>query len=85
MRYNILMVTTLSQVKNSLGAYSQVLRRDYKVEKIGIFGSIVRGNQTQNSDIDMLVEFSSPPSIFKFIELEEKLNNILGKKNRFSH
>lgn len=33
--------------------------KDYQIEKIGIFGSCARGDQKENSDIDLIVEFSN--------------------------
>jgi predicted nucleotidyltransferase len=40
----------------------------YKTDRI--FGSYIRGEENEKSDIDILVEFDSPIDIFKFIELE---------------
>ncbi len=56
------------------------LQEKYNVKKLGIFGSIVRNEQSQKSDIDILVEFSEPISLFKFIEMEEYLGKVLTKK-----
>ena len=39
-----------------------------------------RGDERGGSDIDMLVEFSKPVGFFKFIELEEFLGKLTGKK-----
>lgn len=46
----------------------------------GCFGSHVRNKQKRSSDLDMLVEFSEPPGLFKFIELEHYLGDLLGVK-----
>ncbi|RKX55928.1 MAG: nucleotidyltransferase, partial [Thermodesulfobacteriota bacterium] len=40
----------------------------------------VRGDATEGSDVDILVEFEEVPSFFKFIEIENYLSNILGIK-----
>ena len=58
---------------NNLGEF-------YNVKRIGVFGSVVKGKQTRNSDIDILVEFSKPVGFFKFIELEDELSKILKRK-----
>jgi len=47
---------------------------------MGVFGSFARGDQRKNSDIDILVEFSKPIGFFEFLEVEEYLSKILGKK-----
>lgn len=54
------------------------LQEQFKVIEMGIFGSYVRNEQRKKSDLDILVEFEKPPSLFKFIELEDYLKNILG-------
>ncbi|MBW4578731.1 MAG: nucleotidyltransferase family protein [Tildeniella nuda ZEHNDER 1965/U140] len=43
-----------------------------------MFGSYIRQEQTKNSDIDVLVEFSETPSLLKFVNLENYLSDNLG-------
>ncbi|KKS15996.1 MAG: polymerase beta domain protein region protein [Parcubacteria group bacterium GW2011_GWB1_41_6] len=57
-----------------------ILKEKYHVKEIGIFGSATKGEETENSDIDILVEFSIPIGFFNFIRLENFLSEILGKK-----
>ncbi|RXG33336.1 nucleotidyltransferase [Methanohalophilus sp. WG1-DM] len=52
----------------------------YNVKYIGLFGSYVRGEQTTESDLDILVEFSKTPTLFQFINLENYLSDTLGIK-----
>ncbi len=56
------------------------IKAKYKVKEIGIFGSFVREEQSETSDIDILVEFEAPIGLFKFLELEEYLESRLGRK-----
>jgi predicted nucleotidyltransferase len=56
------------------------LKAKFKVKEIGLFGSFVREEQSQTSDIDILVEFETPIGLFKFLELEEYLEAQLGRK-----
>lgn len=56
------------------------LSDNYFVQKIGIFGSLVKGKYTKQSDIDVLVSFSQPVGFFRFIELEIFLSKVLQKK-----
>lgn len=65
---------------NILNRRFHSLQRKYGVKKIGIFGSFARGEEKRNSDIDVLVEFSKPLDFFEFLEVEEYLSKILGKK-----
>ncbi|MEM2108024.1 MAG: nucleotidyltransferase family protein [Candidatus Bathyarchaeia archaeon] len=58
------------------------LKKRFKVKSIGVFGSYVRGEQKQGSDVDVLVEFEDDAEIgfFRFLELEEFLSQLLGVK-----
>jgi uncharacterized protein len=70
----------IEALKSQIESLKPVLRERFKVEKIGIFGSYVRGGQKKNSDLDVLVEFSETPSLFEFVELEDFLSQKLGLK-----
>ena len=56
------------------------LKEKYHVSYLGIFGSYIRGEQKSESDLDILVEFSKTPTIFKFVNLENYLSDALGIK-----
>ncbi len=64
----------------TLEQHYSILEEQYKVTEIGIFGSVVRSEHTNKSDVDILVAFSSAPGFFGFIRLEHYLSEILGKK-----
>lgn len=74
------MRTDLERIKEILNKHLDSLKEKYHVENIGVFGSVARGEQAQTSDIDVLVELSRPIGLFRFIELEEFLSQILGRK-----
>ena len=57
-----------------------VLRKQYHIRSLGVFGSYVRGSQTRDSDLDLLVEFTQEPSLLEFIDLEGRLSALLGVK-----
>ena len=73
------MQTKLNQAQLVIGRHYNFLRETYKVRRLGIFGSVVRGEEKIN-DIDLLVEFSEPIGLFKFMELEGFLSKVLNKK-----
>jgi predicted nucleotidyltransferase len=56
------------------------IKEKYSVSYLGIFGSYIRGEQTINSDLDVLVEFNETPGLLKYIELEYYLSDLLGVK-----
>lgn len=58
----------------------QEIQEQYNVSEIGIFGSFVRGESTDASDIDILVDFETPIDLFQFLELEEYLSNLTGER-----
>ena len=47
---------------------------------MGVFGSYVRGEQHEDSDVDVLIDFEQSPSLLKFIELENYLSDTIGIK-----
>lgn len=57
-----------------------VIQAKYGVSKLSMFGSSVRGEMEAASDIDLLVEFDLVPGFFKFVELEDELGGLLGRK-----
>lgn len=72
---------TVEDIKRVLREHRGEIRRRFKVKEIGVFGSYVRGEQRKKgSDIDILVEFEEPVGLFKFMDLEEYLSNLLGCK-----
>ena len=71
---------SLEEIKNILAGHREELRQKFKVKEIGVFGSFVRGEQRKRSDIDLLVEFEKPPSLFEFMDLEDYLSKLLGLK-----
>ncbi len=70
----------LARAKRVLRKYLPELRERYSVQSLGVFGSYVRGEQKKRSDLDLLVEFEHAPSLFKYIELENHLSELVGIK-----
>jgi predicted nucleotidyltransferase len=57
------------------------LREQYGVSGLWVFGSYVRGNQSKDSDVDVLVEFDKPGmTLLRFVGLELELTELLGVK-----
>lgn len=54
--------------------------RANNIQMLGVFGSVARGEDTAESDIDLLVKFSESPDFVELIKIEEKFVEILGKK-----
>jgi uncharacterized protein len=72
---------SLNIIAQTLQTLLPELRDRYGVVSLGIFGSYVRGEQTPNSDLDLLVEFDHRPmTLLQFIALEYELSDHLQIK-----
>lgn len=68
----------LKEIMIELRELRPFIEQKYSVNTIEIFGSFVRNQQDQNSDLDILITFSETPSLLKFIELKNYLSEQLG-------
>ena len=73
-------MTRLDEIVQSLRQILPVVRERFHVVSLGVFGSYVRGLQTEQSDLDLLVSFSKTPSLFKLVDLENYLADELHVK-----
>ncbi len=69
---------TLEEIKDILIDYKPFLVEKFKISELGIFGSYVRGEQTQDSDVDILVEFTKVPTLFDLVEIEYLISDRIG-------
>ena len=69
---------SLDDLRARLQAEKPQLAQRYAVQSIGVFGSFVRGEAEAGSDLDLLVEFTEPPSLFQFVRLKNELSELLG-------
>ena len=72
-------MTTREEIMQLLKEKQPYLERQYNVRRIGLFGSYAAGTPDEDSDIDLVVEFDGPVG-FRFFELSEYLENLLGRK-----
>lgn len=68
-----------TEILNQLKELKPILKKEYGVKEIGVFGSFADGTQTDDSDIDLLVELERPIG-WKFFGLEIFLEKTLGRK-----
>lgn len=54
--------------------------KPYNPTKIGIFGSVARGDNSSQSDIDILYSFKNTIGLFKLVGLQQELEAKLNKK-----
>ena len=70
-------MSSLEIIKNKLTNHKKHLQNQYRVEELGLFGSYVRGDQHAESDIDILIDYKKPPTLFMILELEDFLTDLL--------
>ena len=54
------------------------IEREYGLRMIGIVGSVARGEATDASDIDVIVDVIKAPSLFRLFDAEEEMKNAIG-------
>jgi predicted nucleotidyltransferase len=68
------------EVLSKLKEQRQELIVNYGVSSLFLFGSVARDDARDDSDVDLLVEFKKPIGLFEFIELQQRLETLLGCK-----
>ena len=77
---NILVATIMKTTKEYLQllqAYKLQSAIRYGISRIGIFGSVARGEQQEGSDVDVYVELSSP-DLFSLVHIKDELQQLFG-------
>jgi predicted nucleotidyltransferase len=61
-----------------LAEHRDELRQQFGVKSLALFGSVARGEATETSDVDLLVEFERPVGLFHFFTVQHYLEDLLG-------
>lgn len=61
-----------------LGENWEELRTRFGAKSIALFGSVARGEATERSDVDLLVEFDRPTGYFGLFALQDRIEQLLG-------
>jgi len=70
------MTTQIEEIKRKI----LPILKPYGVKRVGLFGSYVRGEMREDSDIDILVEIEKDISLLDFVGLKLEIEETLGKK-----
>ncbi len=62
-----------------LGGERETLKRRYGVKSLAVFGSAARDAVSATSDIDVLVEFDTPPGFDRYFDLKFFLEDLIGR------
>ena len=74
------MKTTTQEVLDILRKFKQIRGEVYGIEKIGLFASIVRGEQQGDSDIDVCMKTRGNIDLFDLHDLRDELERLFRKK-----
>jgi uncharacterized protein len=70
----------IDRILNEIKNHKSEIKKEFHVKEIGVFGSYLRGEEHADSDVDILVDFDKTIDLFRFLDLEEKLSDLFGKK-----
>jgi predicted nucleotidyltransferase len=68
---------TLQDIRITLNKHKSDLLNKYPIKSMAIFGSFARNEQTDDSDLDLMVEFNDKIGI-RFIDLADELEDYIG-------
>ena len=68
----------ISGIRDQLRGMRDELSERYHVRRIGIFGSYSRNHQTEQSDLDLVVEFDRPIGMMAFVHLKNLISDRLN-------
>lgn len=74
---------TFKEIQSILHAHAAELRSRYGISNIAIFGSVVRGEATEKSDVDIIADIPENVSLLGVISVENCLTDLLGVKVDF--
>ncbi|HEY9770017.1 MAG TPA: nucleotidyltransferase family protein [Coleofasciculaceae cyanobacterium] len=69
---------SLEEITQLLQVNQKYLRERFRVSQMQVFGSYARGEQTINSDVDILIRYDRPPTLWMLGELRDYLTEVLG-------
>jgi predicted nucleotidyltransferase len=70
------MSTEIQKIKE----LSEPVFKRYNIKRAGVFGSVARGEQNDQSDVDILVDMESSYDLFDFLQFKRDLETKLNKK-----
>ncbi len=69
---------TLNEVETALKGQMPLMQEHFKVEQMGIIGTLARGEENESGGVDILVHFSEPVGAARYLKLENYLSCLLG-------
>ena len=60
-------------------AHKEEIKKKFSVQYLAVFGSVLKGTETPDSDIDILVRYQNSPGLFGFLDLKRYLESIVNR------
>jgi predicted nucleotidyltransferase len=73
-------VKDLKSILAELRALQPELKKRYPIKELGVFGSYVRGEQREDSDLDVLVDLGEGMTLIDLVRLQLAIGDALGVK-----
>ena len=73
MSFSVIYMKTKTEVLEILEKDIPYLKKVFHVKKMGLFGSYARGEQVEQSDLDLMIEFEKTPDFLELTDLEKQL------------
>jgi uncharacterized protein len=70
----------LEEIKAILGQVKSLVQEKYHIHELGIFGDYVKGEIQENSEVNILIDYTEPPSLLELVDMEYYLSDLLKVK-----
>jgi hypothetical protein len=70
----------LEEIKASLGQVKSLIKEKYQISELGIWGDYVKGEVKENSQVNILIDYTEPPSLLDLVDMEYYLSDLLKVK-----
>jgi predicted nucleotidyltransferase len=67
-------------VRHGKSLFVSIVKEKYYVSELGIFGDYVKGEVQENSEVNILIDYTEPPSLLDLVDLEYYLSDLLKLK-----
>jgi len=69
-------IMSIAEIQNKI----RPVLKSYGITYAGVFGSVSRGDDRPNSDVDILVKLGKPMGMFSYMKLIKDIEDLLGRK-----
>ncbi|GBF82130.1 nucleotidyltransferase family protein [Aphanothece sacrum] len=70
----------LEEIQEILNRVKSFVKEKYQVSELGIFGDYVKGEVKEDSQINILIDYTEPPSLLDLVDMEYYLSDLLKVK-----